>query len=123
MSTSLQVIQDNEDFESLLEEAKTLHHYKNKQYCGAWRKGGIPKVIDNLDRKLERYGAIIKKGILEGESVRDTLIDISIYSLMLIQLMDEEGTNTIHTCPFCGSLVDKKDVALLKGEIKNGQKN
>jgi len=96
---------DNEGFEKIQDEARKVHHAKNEVYGGAWRSGGIPILTDQVLRKINKFLAV-QKGIEEGEELRDTLIDLSNYALMLLQMLDEIGEKKFHHCPLCGKLVE-----------------
>jgi len=93
----------NPKFDALIEEIKKLHNSKSEDYT----PDGDP--MHNL-RRAEAYGVPAWKGVLirlsdkqsrieqlsrgkkaNHESLRDSLVDQAIYSLLCICLLDEQG--------------------------------
>jgi hypothetical protein len=110
MGRKSQVTEDNEGFAQVLLEAQELHDRKNRSYNGAWRIGGVQALAENLMRKIRRIDTTINVSASteDGESFRDTLMDNAIYSLMMIQLLDEKSeVKELPRCPHCGKLMEK----------------
>lgn len=93
-------------FYALLEELAELHHRKNADYSepgtalgnllAAKRVGLTPfmGVMVRLQDKFARIENLVRKGgvgEVKTESLRDTLIDNAVYSLLAIVLLEEEG--------------------------------
>lgn len=89
----------------LIEEIKLLHHNKNQDYASqedplrnlrASEKIGVPAYKGNFIRMLDKYERsinIISRGLesghVKGESIKDTLKDLSVYCLLEIILIEE----------------------------------
>jgi hypothetical protein len=92
----------NAAFEKLLAEIQTLHDKKNHDYA----KDSDP--LSNF-RRAEAFGIPAHKGVMvrmsdkwsrieqlsagkkpENESLRDSLIDLAVYSLLAVILLDEQ---------------------------------
>lgn len=92
----------NERFHQLLDEIKHLHDLKNTDYAteedplanlkDCSRLGIHPATgaICRMQDKMRRIEAFFKKGELVNESVRDSLVDLAIYSLLSVLLLDED---------------------------------
>ena len=92
-------------YELLLKIAK-LHAYKNSDYAGnddplsnlrGSERLGIPAwkgVLVRIGDKFDRINNIAKKGSIsvKSESIKDTLEDMAVYSLLCHILYDESGT-------------------------------
>lgn len=94
----------NPKFDALIKEIHALHESKNADYS----EDSDP--LSNL-RRCESFGIPAWKGVLvrisdkysrleqlaggkeaRNESLRDTLIDQAVYSLLAVLLLDEKGT-------------------------------
>ena len=73
-------------------EALDLFKRKNADYGDAFAKYGTTGVIMRMGDKLQRFVSVTKTGInlIEGETLRDTLIDLHNYAAMAIMLLDEK---------------------------------
>lgn len=92
----------NPRFNKLLDEIKELHDKKNEDYSGdedplanlkdCTRMGLDPimGVMTRIQDKVRRLESFMRKGRLVNESVRDSLVDLSVYSLLAIVIMDEQ---------------------------------
>tara|TARA_R110000824_G_scaffold1439_1_gene7211 strand:+ start:4978 stop:5277 length:300 start_codon:yes stop_codon:yes gene_type:complete len=92
----------NPKFHALLEEIAELHDKKNTDYanekdCLSNLKGcarlGLPPMIGTIIRMQDKWGRIenfCKNGSLVNESLRDSLIDNAVYSLLAVTILDEE---------------------------------
>jgi|TARA_R110000796_G_scaffold82594_3_gene181057 hypothetical protein len=92
----------NPKFHKLLEEIADLHDKKNTDYANATDclsnlKGcsrlGLPPMIGTIIRMQDKWGRIenfCKNGFLVNESLRDSLIDNAVYSLLAVTILDEE---------------------------------
>ena len=95
----------NPAFHKLLEEIKTLHDKKNADYGadndplknlkGCIRMGDHPTkgIAIRLQDKMSRIENYYKNGSLANESVRDSFMDLAIYGLLAIVILDE-GENS-----------------------------
>lgn len=92
----------NDPFIPLLEEIRELHKRKRHDYGGddplanlkLCEMAGIPAwhgVAIRMTEKLSRLLNFIKQGKLavKDEGIRDTLLDMAVYSLLVIVLLEE----------------------------------
>jgi hypothetical protein len=91
-------------FPEILEEILELHERKNANYAGAaavdplWNfilseeLTGVPAYLGVMVRMVDKWSRIknLSKGEPDkvGESLRDTLVDLSVYSLIAVLLLD-----------------------------------
>jgi hypothetical protein len=90
---------------ALLQEAGDLHDSKQADYGtttdpfhnlrGSVDWGVYPwiGVCIRMNDKVKRLQAFAQKGKLENESARDSLMDIAVYALIAIVLMEEGNTD------------------------------
>lgn len=90
-------------FHRLLNEVRELHRRKNHDYAGAddrlanlklCEMAGIPGWVGvsvRLTDKLSRLLNFVRQGKLavKDEGIRDTLLDMAVYSLLAIVLLEE----------------------------------
>ena len=93
----------NPKFQALLDELQQLHDGKNNDYAtdddplsnlrGAARLGVNPVtgVVLRLTDKWARIEQLISGKVPKNESLRDSLMDNAAYSLLAVQLLDEQG--------------------------------
>ena len=76
-------------------EALELFKKKNHDYGDAFADYDVVGVLVRLGDKVKRCQSISKTGIqlVNGEKMRDTLIDMHNYAAMAIMLMDEKNNN------------------------------
>jgi len=92
----------NKDFEKALDELKDLHHRKNSNYAGKGdpyanfresKRLGIEPYMGVLIRMSDKYCRIcnLASGIEDkvGESIKDTLTDLAVYSVICRLLIEE----------------------------------
>ena len=74
------------------DEGLELFKKKNQDYGDAFANYGPIGVLVRMGDKISRLNNITKNGItmVEGEKIRDTLIDLHNYAAMAIMLIDEE---------------------------------
>lgn len=83
-------------FDHVLEEALNLHERKHQDYNGKnapWKEFGMMGRFFDINRKFQRLKTLIyenRTAAVETETVRDTLMDLLVYSVMAILLLDEE---------------------------------
>ena len=85
-------------FEELTKELVVLHHTKSKDYgtledpLQNLREFSLLGIVIRLNDKMARLKSFVRNGkvFVRDESVKDTLKDIAVYSLLAIQLMEEE---------------------------------
>lgn len=90
-------------FEEVIEELKEIHRKKSSDYgdtefanIRSSQDFGVRSWIGamvRLNDKVKRIQQYITKGNLNYESVRDSLIDISVYAIIATVLFDEEESN------------------------------
>jgi hypothetical protein len=75
-------------------EALELFKKKNADYGDAFANYGPVGVLVRMGDKISRLQSISATGVnlVEGEKLRDTLIDLHNYSAMAIMLMDENAS-------------------------------
>jgi hypothetical protein len=74
------------------DEGLELFKKKNQDYGDAFANYGPIGVLVRMGDKISRLNNITKNGItmVEGEKIRDTLIDLHNYAAMAIMLIDED---------------------------------
>ena len=79
-------------FENLQKKTLEIFLKKNKDYGNAFEKYGTVGVLIRINDKISRLVNISKNQItlVEDESLRDTLLDLSNYSLLAAILNDEK---------------------------------
>lgn len=83
------------------DEARELFKKKNHDYGDAFADYDVVGVLVRLGDKVKRCQSISKTGIqlVDGEKLRDTLIDMHNYAAMAIMLLDEKpGNDEYRTC-------------------------
>lgn len=98
-------------FYELLQEMARLHSQKNHDYSGDdplsnlrnTEEIGIPAWKGVLVRLMDKWGRLktfAMKGCFEvkDESVKDTLMDNAVYSLLCIILLEEKSNNIASEC-------------------------
>ena len=82
-----------QQLKTVQDEAVQLFEKKNHDYGDAFADYNVVGVLVRLGDKVKRCQSISKKGIqlVEGEKLRDTLIDMHNYAAMAIMLMDEKN--------------------------------
>lgn len=83
-------------FAEILDEVLELHDKKHSDYNGtrpAWKEHGMIGRYFDLNRKFERVKTLLwekRDQQVSDESVRDTLLDLIVYSTLAIILLDEQ---------------------------------
>ena len=85
-----------EQLSKVQNEALELFRKKNHDYGDAFADYNVVGVLVRLGDKVKRCQSISKTGIqlVDGEKMRDTLIDMHNYAAMAIMLMDEKNNNS-----------------------------
>ena len=80
-----------EQLKKVQDEARELFNRKNHDYGDAFAEYDVVGVLVRLGDKVKRCQSISKSGIqlVDGEKLRDTLIDMHNYAAMAIMLLDE----------------------------------
>jgi hypothetical protein len=80
-----------QQFQSVQKEAFDLFSKKNADYGDAFANDGPVGVLVRLGDKIQRMKSIQKSGItlVQDESLRDTLVDLSNYAVLCVMLLDE----------------------------------
>lgn len=78
--------------QKIQDEGLELFKKKNQDYGDAFANYGPIGVLVRMGDKISRLNNITKNGItmVEGEKIRDTLIDLHNYAAMAIMLIDED---------------------------------
>lgn len=92
-------ITDTERFEKITNDMLELYKIKNKNYGGSFseqfKEYGLTSVCIRLDDKIRRLKNLAKQGDsakVYDESIIDTLIDISVYSVLsIMEINKKEG--------------------------------
>ena len=84
-----------QQLKTVQDEALQLFKKKNHDYGDAFADYDVVGVLVRLGDKVKRCQSISKTGIqlVDGEKLRDTLIDMHNYAAMAIMLMDESEEN------------------------------
>lgn len=91
-----------DEFKKVLSEIISLKESKSGDYASSWRALGMKGLYYQIARKFTRLWINKDKEQLNNETIRDSLMDLAIYSIMAIQLIDDED---------CGDKIDE----VLKG--------
>lgn len=94
-------------FQKIVDEMIALKERKGGDYANSWKVGGIEGINYQLLRKLSRIwiNKNKKEEELNFEMLRDSYMDLAVYSIMGIQLIDSGEKTDLF-------------IRLLKGEIK-----
>jgi len=89
-----------EQLKKVQDEARELFNQKNHDYGDAFAEYDVIGVLVRLGDKVKRCQSISKHGIqlVDGEKLRDTLIDMHNYAAMAIMLLDEVDNRGYDTC-------------------------
>lgn len=99
----------NERFHALLKEIADLHDSKNHDYaaetdplsnfklCEPFGVSPFKGVMVRLSDKWSRLGQLVGGKSPKHESVRDTLMDTAVYSLLAILLLEDEDNARMAT--------------------------
>ena len=81
----------SQQYDTVRDETRSLFLAKNKDYGDAFARLGPVGVIVRLEDKLHRFINVSQTQIsmVQGEGVRDTLLDMINYATMAVMLMDE----------------------------------
>ena len=81
-------------FKIIIQELIDLKERKSGDYQNSWRSLGIQGIYYQLARKFTRLWINKDRNEkeLNFEMLRDTLVDMAVYSIMAIQLFDEKDT-------------------------------
>ena len=81
-----------DNFKKILNEIYELKTKKAFDYGNSWRALGIKGLYYQLARKFTRIWLNKDNPKLKNETLRDSLIDNAVYSIMAVQLLDEDDT-------------------------------
>lgn len=96
---------NSQKFHDLLKEAGDLHDSKQTDYGNPTDpfnnlRGSLDWGIEpwvgacvRMNDKVKRLQAYVRNGSLKHESARDSLMDIAVYALIAIVLLEEENSN------------------------------
>ena len=89
-----------EQMETIQKEGLELFKKKNQDYGDAFASYGVIGVLVRMGDKISRLQSITTNSIslINGESLRDTLIDLHNYSAMAIMLLDEDKKKKPDVC-------------------------
>jgi len=84
-----------EQLEKVQGELKEMFEKKNKDYGDAFALYGPVGVVVRIGDKVQRLSSITKTQVtlVNDESIRDTLMDLSNYAAMAVMLLDSENKN------------------------------
>ena len=80
-----------EGFVKIVNEMLALKAKKAGDYGNSWRCFGLPGLYAQIGRKFSRIWLNKDKEDMNNEMFRDSLMDMAVYSIMAMQLMDEGG--------------------------------
>ena len=83
-----------EEFRKIVQEMIDLKEKKAGDYGQTWKIFGLPGIYPLIAKKFARLWINKDKPAvnLNYESLRDTFIDMAVYSIMAVQLMDSGET-------------------------------
>lgn len=101
-----------QQLKTVQDEAIELFRRKNHDYGDAFADYDVVGVLVRLGDKVKRCQSISKTGIqlVDGEKMRDTLIDMHNYAAMAIMLIDEKNNN--------GETDDMDDEVVLEDNVE-----
>ena len=76
-------------FKKVINELLALKERKASDYANSWKALGIEGLNYQLARKFTRIWINRRKAELKNETLRDSYVDMAVYSIMAIQLLDE----------------------------------
>ena len=94
----------NPKFHELLKEIADLHDTKNNDYatpedplanlkdCVRMGQPAVMGVAMRLQDKMRRIENFFSNGHLKHEAVRDSFVDLAIYALLAVVIMDEKNS-------------------------------
>jgi len=82
-----------DEFKKVLREIIELKQSKSGDYAGSWRALGMKGLLYQIARKFTRIWINKDKENLNNETFRDSLVDLAVYSIMCIQLIDDGDTS------------------------------
>ena len=100
----------NEKFNQILSEMQEMHDKKNTDYAsvkdplknlkGCTRLGLDPIMgtVIRMQDKVERIENFMRTGELVNESVRDSFLDLAIYSILAIVILEEQQHGNKQQC-------------------------
>ena len=82
-------------FQKVIDEMVELKSRKSGDYANSWRALGLIGLLYQIARKFTRIwiNKDKKDEELNFEMFRDSLMDLAVYSIMSIQLIDSKDTN------------------------------
>lgn len=89
-----------DNFETITKEMHELYKNKNSDYGSSvndtYQKYGMVSYLVRMEDKLNRARTLIQKQTqnVADEKLRDTLIDLSVYSVLAIIEMEKEENKT-----------------------------
>lgn len=97
------------EFSTIQDEALNIFQKKNLDYGNSFARFGTVGVMLRLRDKLDRYINLAQGDrevvLVKNERLRDTLIDLSNYSIMAVMMGDDEG---------CSEIVDPESIVPTK---------
>lgn len=82
-----------DEFKKVLEELLALKNRKAGDYANSWKALGIEGLNYQLARKFTRIWINRHKAEMKNETLRDSYIDMAVYAIMAIQLLDSGEIN------------------------------
>lgn len=90
--------QEIEGFKKVIDEMLALKEKKAGDYGQSWKCFGLSGLYAQIGRKFSRIWLNKdKKDDLNNEMFRDSLMDMAVYAIMSIQLIDEGGGEDVIT--------------------------
>lgn len=92
--TEEQMQKDNEAFKKITDSFVELRTRKGKDYGNSWRILGLMGIIFQVVHKSIRIWNLRNREP-ENEALRDSFMDIAVYSIMAMMLIDENSTDPL----------------------------
>src|SRR4051812_12967612 len=89
--------EEMDGFRKIVAEMIELKEKKAGDYAGTWRAFGLPGLYAQIGRKFSRIWLNKDKpaDAMNNEMFRDSLMDMAVYCIMSMQLIDEGGGDDI----------------------------
>ena len=88
---------EEKGFSEILKEAQALHSRKNNDYGGSqglYKMIGVKGRYADCWRKIIRMHSLVWEGnkqLVPDEPIRDTAIDLIVYTVLLVLVLDEQA--------------------------------
>ena len=82
-------------FKKIIDEMVSLKERKAGDYGNSWKCFGLPGLYAQIGRKFSRIWLNKDKKEMNNEMFRDSLMDMAVYCIMAMQLIDSGETEDL----------------------------